>query len=86
MHRRRGRAGRRRARSGLASGLRDRRRAMASSPCPTGVGGAGAVQASGPSGFTFDSGLEIKTRSVEQTLLPLVSQVKEHPAQPRVSL
>lgn len=77
VHRRCRRAGgQAAARSGLASGLRDRRRAMASSPCPAGVGGAGAVQASGPSGFTFDSGLEIKTRSVEQTLLPLVSQVK----------
>lgn len=33
---------------------------MASSPCGSG---------------NFDSGLEIKTRSVEQTLVPLVSQV-----------
>ncbi|GAB5579997.1 catenin alpha-2 isoform X1 [Prionailurus iriomotensis] len=41
---------------------------MAASLGPAGVGGAG------PSGFAFDSGLEIKTRSVEQTLLPLVSQ------------
>uniref|UniRef100_A0A9L0REX6 Alpha-catulin n=1 Tax=Equus caballus TaxID=9796 RepID=A0A9L0REX6_HORSE len=48
---------------------------MAASPGPAGVGGAGAVQGSGPSGFAFDSGLEIKTRSVEQTLLPLVSQI-----------
>lgn len=71
-----GLAGRRRARSGLASGLRDLRTAMASSPGPAGIGGAGAVQGSGSSGFALDSGLEIKTRSVEQTLLPLVSQVK----------
>ncbi|XP_032274207.1 alpha-catulin isoform X4 [Phoca vitulina] len=42
---------------------------MAASSGPAGVGGAG------PSGFAFDSGLEIKTRSVEQTLLPLVSQI-----------
>ncbi|KAM7093428.1 alpha-catulin isoform 2-T2 [Molossus nigricans] len=49
--------------------------AMAASPGPAGIGGAGAVQGSGPSGFGFDSGLEIKTRSVEQTLLPLVSQI-----------
>ncbi|XP_027964543.1 alpha-catulin isoform X2 [Eumetopias jubatus] len=42
---------------------------MAASSAPAGVGGAG------PSGFAFDSGLEIKTRSVEQTLLPLVSQI-----------
>uniref|UniRef100_A0A673VCV9 Alpha-catulin n=1 Tax=Suricata suricatta TaxID=37032 RepID=A0A673VCV9_SURSU len=42
---------------------------MAASLGPAGVGGAG------PSGFAFDSGLEIKTRSVEQTLLPLVSQI-----------
>uniref|UniRef100_A0A8C9DQL6 Catenin alpha like 1 n=1 Tax=Prolemur simus TaxID=1328070 RepID=A0A8C9DQL6_PROSS len=48
---------------------------MAASPGPAGVGGAGAVYGSGPSGFAFDSGLEIKTRSVEQTLLPLVSQI-----------
>ncbi|XP_059899370.1 alpha-catulin [Gadus macrocephalus] len=32
--------------------------------------------ASSPCGITnFDSGLEIKTRSVEQTLIPLVSQI-----------
>ena len=35
-----------------------------------------AGMASSPCGITnFDSGLEIKTRSVEQTLIPLVSQV-----------
>ncbi|XP_023609066.1 alpha-catulin isoform X3 [Myotis lucifugus] len=49
--------------------------AMAASPGPAGVGGAGAMPGSGPSSFGFDSGLEIKTRSVEQTLLPLVSQI-----------
>ncbi|XP_058379712.1 alpha-catulin isoform X2 [Diceros bicornis minor] len=48
---------------------------MAASPGPAGVGGAGAMHGSGPSGLAFDSGLEIKTRSVEQTLLPLVSQI-----------
>ncbi|XP_062938036.1 alpha-catulin isoform X2 [Cynocephalus volans] len=48
---------------------------MAASRGLAGVGGAGAVQGSGPSSFAFDSGLEIKTRSVEQTLLPLVSQI-----------
>uniref|UniRef100_A0A2K6D2V9 Catenin alpha like 1 n=1 Tax=Macaca nemestrina TaxID=9545 RepID=A0A2K6D2V9_MACNE len=48
---------------------------MAASPGPAGVGGAGAVYGSGPLGFALDSGLEIKTRSVEQTLLPLVSQI-----------
>ncbi|KAF4019581.1 hypothetical protein G4228_011352 [Cervus hanglu yarkandensis] len=48
---------------------------MAASPGPAGGGGAGAAHGSGPSGFAFDSGLEIKTRSVEQTLLPLVSQI-----------
>ncbi|KAM4851335.1 alpha-catulin isoform X2 [Urocitellus parryii] len=42
--------------------------------CP-GPAGTGAVHAAGPSGFAFDSELEIKTRSVEQTLLPLVSQI-----------
>lgn len=47
---------------------------MAASPVPGG-GGAGAVHSSNAAGFTFDSGLEIRTRSVEQTLLPLVSQV-----------
>lgn len=47
---------------------------MAASPVPGG-GGAGAVHSSKASGFAFDSGLEIRTRSVEQTLLPLVSQV-----------
>ncbi|XP_059513573.1 alpha-catulin isoform X3 [Myotis daubentonii] len=49
--------------------------AMAASPGPAGVGGARAMPGSGPSSFGFDSGLEIKTRSVEQTLLPLVSQI-----------
>lgn len=63
-----------------ASRLRDGPRAMAASLGPAGVGGAG------PSGFAFDSGLEIKTRSVEQTLLPLVSQVNWLPARPLVSL
>uniref|UniRef100_G3UJ52 Alpha-catulin n=1 Tax=Loxodonta africana TaxID=9785 RepID=G3UJ52_LOXAF len=48
---------------------------MAASPGPAGVGGAGTFHGSSPSGFAFDSGLEIKTRSVEQTLLPLVSQI-----------
>uniref|UniRef100_A0AAA9THZ9 Alpha-catulin n=1 Tax=Bos taurus TaxID=9913 RepID=A0AAA9THZ9_BOVIN len=48
---------------------------MAASPSPAGGGGAGAAHGSGPSSFAFDSGLEIKTRSVEQTLLPLVSQI-----------
>uniref|UniRef100_A0A2I3FRU0 Alpha-catulin n=1 Tax=Nomascus leucogenys TaxID=61853 RepID=A0A2I3FRU0_NOMLE len=48
---------------------------MAASPGPAGVSGAGAVYGSGSSGFALDSGLEIKTRSVEQTLLPLVSQI-----------
>lgn len=63
-----------------ASRLRDGPRAMAASLGPAGVGGAG------PSGFAYDSGLEIKTRSVEQTLLPLVSQVNWLPARPLVSL
>ncbi|XP_075416397.1 alpha-catulin [Tenrec ecaudatus] len=48
---------------------------MASSPCSAGVGGAGTFLGSGPLDFAFDSGLDIKTRSVEQTLLPLVSQI-----------
>ncbi|XP_040818855.1 alpha-catulin isoform X2 [Ochotona curzoniae] len=48
---------------------------MAASPGSAGLGSAGAVHGSSPSGFAFDSGLEIKTRSVEQTLLPLVSQI-----------
>ncbi|XP_008852866.1 alpha-catulin isoform X2 [Nannospalax galili] len=47
---------------------------MAASPVPGG-GVAGAIPGSSPSGFAFDSGLEIRTRSVEQTLLPLVSQI-----------
>lgn len=55
--------------------LRDGLRVMAASPGPAGVGGARAAHGSGPSGFVFDSGLEIRTRSVEQTLLPLVSQI-----------
>lgn len=80
-----GLAGRRRARSGAASGLCDRGMAMAASPGPAGVGGAGAMPGSGPCSFGFDAGLEIKTRSVEQTLLPLVSQVKWLPARPLVS-
>lgn len=63
-----------RARTGAASGLYDRWRAMAASPV-SGGGGAGAVHSCNTSGFAFDSGLEIRTRSVEQTLLPLVSQV-----------
>lgn len=73
-------AGGRRARSGAASRLCDGPKAMAASLGPAGVGGAG------PSGFAFDSGLEIKTRSVEQTLLPLVSQVKWRPEPPLLSL
>nr|XP_030714940.1 alpha-catulin isoform X3 [Globicephala melas] len=48
---------------------------MAASPGPAGGAAAGAVHSSGPFGLAFDSGLEIKTRSVEQTLLPLVSQI-----------
>nr|XP_048276192.1 alpha-catulin [Myodes glareolus] len=48
---------------------------MAASPIPAGGGGAGAVHSCNASGFAFDSGLEIRTRSVEQTLLPLVSQI-----------
>ncbi|KAL1777257.1 alpha-catulin [Sigmodon hispidus] len=47
---------------------------MAASP-GSGGGGAGAVHSCNTSGFAFDSGLEIRTRSVEQTLLPLVSQI-----------
>nr|XP_021483831.1 alpha-catulin isoform X3 [Meriones unguiculatus] len=46
---------------------------MAASPVPGG-GGAGAVHSSNAPSFAFDPGLEIRTRSVEQTLLPLVSQ------------
>lgn len=45
-----------------------------------------AGMASSPCGNTnFDSGLEIKTRSVEQTLIPLVSQVsiKTSPPSPQ---
>lgn len=58
------------------SGHYDRWRVMAASPVPAAVGGgAGAVHSCKASGFAFDSGLEIRTRSVEQTLLPLVSQV-----------
>ncbi|XP_052573108.1 alpha-catulin isoform X3 [Peromyscus californicus insignis] len=48
---------------------------MAASPGSGGGGGAGAVHSCNTSGFAFDSGLEIRTRSVEQTLLPLVSQI-----------
>ncbi|KAM4876840.1 alpha-catulin isoform 2-T2 [Thomomys bottae] len=48
---------------------------MAACPCPASVGGVGEVHNSSVAGFSFDSGLEIKTRSVEQTLLPLVSQI-----------
>ncbi|XP_028349500.1 alpha-catulin isoform X2 [Physeter macrocephalus] len=48
---------------------------MAASPGPAGGAAAGAVHGSGPFGLAFDCGLEIKTRSVEQTLLPLVSQI-----------
>nr|XP_021483823.1 alpha-catulin isoform X2 [Meriones unguiculatus] len=47
---------------------------MAASPVPGG-GGAGAVHSSNAPSFAFDPGLEIRTRSVEQTLLPLVSQI-----------
>lgn len=65
-----------RTRSGAESGLQDLRGVMAACPGPA---GAGAIHAAGPSGFAFDSDLEIKTRSVEQTLLPLVSQVKRRP-------
>lgn len=64
-----------RARTGAESGRYDRWRAMAASPVPAGGGGAGAVHSCNASGLAFDSGLEIRTRSVEQTLLPLVSQV-----------
>ncbi|XP_044514207.1 alpha-catulin [Gracilinanus agilis] len=44
---------------------------------PGGSGGGCSLGVSSPNfpGFGFDSGLEIKTRSVEQTLLPLVSQI-----------
>ncbi|XP_068962065.1 alpha-catulin isoform X2 [Petaurus breviceps papuanus] len=41
---------------------------------PGGGGGLGVSSLNFP-GLGFDSGLEIKTRSVEQTLLPLVSQI-----------
>lgn len=67
-----------RAGRGADSALCYRWRAMAASPVPGG-GGAGAVHSSNASGFAFDSGLEIRTRSVEQTLLPLVSQVPRPP-------
>jgi hypothetical protein len=70
---------------GAQSELRDGQRAMASSAGSAGVGGAGGLHGSSPSGFFFDSGLEIKTRSVEQTLLPLVSQVKWRAARPLFS-
>ncbi|KAJ4928113.1 hypothetical protein JOQ06_015910, partial [Pogonophryne albipinna] len=44
-------------------------------PSQSGLNSVSAGMASSPCGNTnFDSGLEIKTRSVEQTLIPLVSQ------------
>ncbi|XP_072267985.1 alpha-catulin isoform X1 [Pyxicephalus adspersus] len=43
---------------------------MATSPCSS-----SGVSSSSSSGFTMDTGLEIKTKSVEQTLVPLVSQI-----------
>ncbi|XP_072460463.1 alpha-catulin [Notamacropus eugenii] len=42
---------------------------------PGGGGGGLGVSSLNFPGFGLDSGLEIKTRSVEQTLLPLVSQI-----------
>lgn len=45
-------------------------------PCIVSGRGCSAGMASSPCGNSnFDSGLEIKTRSVEQTLIPLVSQI-----------
>uniref|UniRef100_A0A8B9FFH4 Alpha-catulin n=1 Tax=Amazona collaria TaxID=241587 RepID=A0A8B9FFH4_9PSIT len=44
------------------------------SGAPEGGGGAG-VSSSSSSGLGADAGLEIRTRSVEQTLVPLVSQI-----------
>ncbi|XP_018426069.1 PREDICTED: alpha-catulin isoform X2 [Nanorana parkeri] len=43
---------------------------MATSPCSS-----SGVSSSSSSGFSMDTGLEIKTKSVEQTLVPLVSQI-----------
>ncbi|XP_077348129.1 alpha-catulin isoform X3 [Lithobates pipiens] len=43
---------------------------MATSPCSS-----SGVSSSSSSGFSMDTGLEIKTKSVEQTLIPLVSQI-----------
>ncbi|XP_075682896.1 alpha-catulin isoform X3 [Rhinoderma darwinii] len=43
---------------------------MATSPCSS-----SGVSSSSSSGFSIDSGLEIKTKSVEQTLVPLISQI-----------
>uniref|UniRef100_A0A803K1U3 Catenin alpha-like 1 n=1 Tax=Xenopus tropicalis TaxID=8364 RepID=A0A803K1U3_XENTR len=43
---------------------------MATSPCSS-----SGVSSSSSSGFSIDTGLEIKTKSVEQTLIPLVSQI-----------
>lgn len=51
--------------------------AMATSPCSS-----SGVSSSSSSGLGADAGLEIRTRSVEQTLVPLVSQVEI----PRASL
>lgn len=44
---------------------------MATSPCSS-----SGVSSSSSSGLGADAGLEIRTRSVEQTLVPLVSQVE----------
>uniref|UniRef100_A0A8C5PWI7 Alpha-catulin n=1 Tax=Leptobrachium leishanense TaxID=445787 RepID=A0A8C5PWI7_9ANUR len=44
---------------------------MATSPCSS-----SGVSSSSSSGFSMDTGLEIKTKSVEQTLVPLISQVE----------
>ncbi|XP_063778994.1 alpha-catulin isoform X2 [Pseudophryne corroboree] len=43
---------------------------MATSPCSS-----SGVSSSSSSGFSMDTGLEIKTKSVEQTLVPLISQI-----------
>ncbi|KAG8442532.1 hypothetical protein GDO86_011362 [Hymenochirus boettgeri] len=43
---------------------------MATSPCSS-----SGVSSSSSSGFSIDTGLEIKTKSVEQTLVPLVAQI-----------
>ncbi|KAM9307941.1 alpha-catulin [Gastrophryne carolinensis] len=59
---------------------------MASSPCSSGI------SSSSSSGFSIDTGLEIKTKSVEQTLVPLISQItilinhKEKPKQSEKTL